>query len=310
MNPIILTTEISGLPLLARGKVRDIYDLGDSLLLVATDRISAYDVIMPNGIPGKGRVLTQISRFWFLHLRTFVANHLITCDTGFIASRLAEQGVHVTPELQTMLEGRSMLCLKASMFPVECVVRGYISGSLWREYVDAGGAGGPLELHGVHLPGGLRESDRLPEPVFTPATKAESGHDVNIGMREVAELVGEERAEHLKKTSIAIYEQAAERARGRGILIADTKFEFGLHHGALMLCDEVLTPDSSRFWPASDYQPGRPQASFDKQYLRDWLTNSGWNRQPPAPELPPDVVEKTARKYREAYRQVTGNELS
>ncbi|HZP84970.1 MAG TPA: phosphoribosylaminoimidazolesuccinocarboxamide synthase [Chthonomonadaceae bacterium] len=305
----VLKTEIPGLTLFARGKVRDVYDLGDTLLIVATDRISAFDVIMPNGIPDKGRVLTQLSRFWFRHLRPVVSTHYITTDDAFIAERIAEAGAAVTPELRTLLAGRAMLGVKAQAFPIECVVRGYLAGSLWKEYRKAGGETRPVTLHGIDLPAGLRESERLPEPLFTPATKAESGHDENIGLAEAERIVGAETARQLAQTSIALYKAAAERARRNGILIADTKFEFGRHGGAITLIDEVLTPDSSRFWDEAIYAPGHAQPSYDKQYVRDWLENSGWNKEPPAPELPAEVVARTAEKYREAYRRIVGRPL-
>jgi phosphoribosylaminoimidazole-succinocarboxamide synthase len=281
MKEPLLTSDIPGMTLASRGKVRDIYDLGQTLLIVTTDRISAFDVIMPNGIPDKGRVLTELSRYWFLQLRPFLANHYITSDWQFIANQLTEAGVKVTPDLGRQLGGRSMLVLKANVFQVECVVRGYIAGSLWKEYVEAGGPATGATLHGIAVPAGLRESDRLPEPIFTPATKATSGHDENISFAEMERLVGGDDA-------------------------AAMRF---VHQGILTLVDEALTPDSSRYWAAANYEPGRPQDSFDKQYLRDWLLQSGWNREPPAPQLPADVVRNTAAKYREAYRRVTGEDL-
>jgi phosphoribosylaminoimidazole-succinocarboxamide synthase len=309
MSDIQLSVEIPGLHRYASGKVRDIFDLGNMLLIVASDRISAFDVVMPNGIPDKGRVLTQLSRYWFLHLRPFLPNHYITSDMHFIMARLEEEGVHITPDLYRRLDGRAMLTLKAKVFAVECVVRGYLAGSFWKEYREAGGERHAVTLHGVSLPGGLRESDRLPHPIFTPATKARHGHDENISLEQMRHLVGEDETDHLKEVSLELYEAAAERALDRGIIIADTKFEFGHHQGSLTLVDEALTPDSSRFWDAATYTPGQPQPSFDKQYLRDWLTASGWNRQPPAPPLPADVVRHTAAKYREAFRRITGAEL-
>jgi phosphoribosylaminoimidazole-succinocarboxamide synthase len=309
MATIVLNTDIPGLAKHSTGKVRDVYDLGKTLLIVTTDRISAYDVIMPNGIPHKGRVLTGLSRFWFLHLRPFVANHYITFDLDFISARMAESGGHLTPALYKQLAGRSMLVLKANVFPVECVVRGYISGSLWKEYLDAGGPDNAVTVHGLEFPSGLRESDRLPEPIFTPATKATTGHDENISEAEMADIVGREDAIALKRASLDIYKLAAERALRNGIIIADTKFEFGIHNGQLTLVDEALTPDSSRFWDAAAWQPGRPQASFDKQFLRDWLTEIGWNREPPAPDLPNSIVQQTASRYREAFRRITGDDL-
>jgi phosphoribosylaminoimidazole-succinocarboxamide synthase len=309
MTAPILTTEIPGLKRFATGKVRDVYDLDDSLLLVTTDRISAFDVIMPEGIPDKGRVLTQLSRFWFLHLRPLVPTHLITTDDDFIAGRLAEAGVAVTAELRRQIAGRAMLGVKAQAFPIECVVRGYLAGSLWKEYRQAGGETRAVTLHGIELPAGLRESERLPQAIFTPATKAETGHDENIGLADVERIVGAGTAHRLADISLSLYNAAAERARRNGLIIADTKFEFGLHAGAITLIDEALTPDSSRFWDESIYTPGHAQPSYDKQYLRDWLEASGWNKAPPAPPLPSEVVARTAEKYREAYRRLVGAPL-
>lgn len=310
MAPPLLRSEIPGLPRFTTGKVRDVYDLGDTLLLVATDRISAFDVIMPGGIPDKGRVLTQMSRFWFRRLRPMVCTHYITTDMDYIVWCVTEAGGVVTPELRGTLEGRSMLCVRAQPFPIECVVRGYLAGSLWREYREAGGESRPVTLHGVHLPAGLRESEQLPAPIFTPATKATGGHhDVNISLEQAAAQIGAETAAHLAELSITLYQVAAAHARRCGILLADTKFEFGMHRGAITLIDEALTPDSSRFWDAATYAPGRSQPSYDKQFVRDWLEASGWNKEPPAPELPEDVVARTAEKYREAYQRLTGQSL-
>jgi len=309
MNEPLMNSEIPGLKLASRGKVRDMYDLGRTLLIVTTDRISAYDVIMPDPIPDKGRVLTALSRFWFLHLRPFLANHYITSDWPFISNQLAEHGITISQELGRQLHGRSMLVLKANVFPVECVVRGYISGSLWKEYVEAGGPERGATLHGIELSAGLRESDKLPEPIFTPATKATSGHDENISFAEMESLVSSDDARAMRHASLNIFHRATERCARHGIILADTKFEFGLHNGVLTLVDEALTPDSSRYWAAAAYEPGRPQDSFDKQYLRDWLTQSGWNREPPAPALPADVIRNTSAKYREAYRRIVGEEL-
>ncbi len=309
MTAPLLTTDIPGLNKFATGKVRDVYDLGDTLLIVATDRISAFDVVMPNGIPDKGRVLNQMSRHWFLTLRPLVATHYITVDDDVIAARLAEAGVTVTPVLRASLAGRAMLGVKTQAFPIECVVRGYLAGSLWKEYLAAGGSLGAVTLHGIELAGGLQECDRLPHPIFTPATKAETGHDENIGLEEAGQIVGAETAQRLAEISIALYNAAAERARRNGILIADTKFEFGMHGGAITLIDEVLTPDSSRFWDETIYAPGQNQPSYDKQFVRDWLVESGWNKEPPAPYLPNDVVAHTAEKYCEAYRRITGKRL-
>ncbi len=309
MTVPLLTTDIPGLQRFATGKVRDVYDLGDTLLIVATDRISAFDVVMPNGIPDKGRVLTQLSRWWFRVLRSLCNTHYITTEDDYIAARIEEAGGELTEEMRQALRGRAMLGVKARAFPVECVVRGYLAGSLWKEYIQAGGADKGVALHGLDLPGGLRECDRLPLPIFSPASKAESGHDENIGMKEVMALVGEDTARSLADISLRLYQAASERAARSGLLLADTKFEFGLHEGAITLIDEALTPDSSRYWEAAQYAPGHAQPSYDKQFVRDWLQGSGWNKEPPAPILPPDVVAHTTDKYREAYRRLVGVEL-
>jgi len=301
-------TQIPGLPEPKRGKVRDIYDLGDNLLTVATDRISAFDVVLPNGIPDKGRVLTQLSLYWFDRTRHLVPNHLISAESDAIAEAVAAAGGQVDAHVREMLDGRSMLVVKAKPYPIECVVRGYLAGSLWKEYVRAGGREKPVTLHGIALPAGLRESDRLEEPIFTPATKAEVGHDENISLEQAVQIVGEV-ARELARLSVQIYRFARDEAARKGIIIADTKFEFGEREGQILLIDEVLTPDSSRFWAADDYVPGRPQPSFDKQFVRDWLESIGWDKTPPAPELPSDVVQKTAEKYREAYSRITGSGL-
>ena len=273
-----------------RGKVRDIYDLGDRLLLVATDRISAFDWVLPTGIPDKGRVLTQMSLFWLELLDE--PNHLLSADvTEF------ELPADVDPEL---FAGRSMLVRKAKVVPIECVVRGYLSGSGWKEYRQSG------EVCGVKLPAGLVESDKLPQPIFTPATKEETGHDINISLERMRELVGTAVADELCRRSVSLYERGAEYARGRGIIIADTKFEWGVVDDELILIDEVLTPDSSRFWPTAEYSPGRGQPSYDKQYVRDWLETTDWDKNSPPPPLPEDVVRRTREKYIEAYEQLTG----
>jgi len=292
---VLLSTNLGGVAPLARGKVRDIYDLGDRLLIVATDRISAFDYVLPTGIPDKGRVLTQLSIFWFEFLRELTPVHFLTDRVEDYPDPL--------PRFREQLEGRSMLVRKLRMLPVECVARGYLAGSGWKDYLRTGC------VCGVPLPPGLRESDKLPAPVFTPATKAQTGHDENVSMAQVSRLVGEELAHRLRDLTLRIYEKAAPYAESRGIIIADTKFEFGMIDGELVLADEVLTPDSSRFWPRDAYRPGGPQPSFDKQYVRDYLEAIGWNKQPPAPELPPEVVEKTAEKYRQAYRALTGKAL-
>jgi phosphoribosylaminoimidazole-succinocarboxamide synthase len=296
LDNVLLQTDIPDLTLRATGKVRDIYDIdAGQLLFVATDRISAFDYILATGIPHKGRVLTQLSLFWFDFLRDVVPNHLITADVAqypAVARKYADQ-----------LQGRSMLVKRAEMVPVECVVRGYVSGSAWKEYKASG------RVCGIELPKGLQESDRLPEPIFTPATKATNGHDENIPFEEMARIVGEQRSRELRDITLRIYSKAADYARQKGIIIADTKFEFGLTSQGITLADEVLTPDSSRFWPADRYKPGQAQESYDKQYVRDYLEQIHWNKQPPAPALPPDVARRTSEKYLEAYRQLTGRGL-
>ncbi len=297
MPGALFKTDFTDLKLLSRGKVRDIYDLGDRLLIVATDRISAFDVVLPTPIPDKGRILTRMSLFWFDFLKDIVKNHLLTANV--------DEYPEETGPYREILSGRSMLVKKARVLPVECIVRGYITGSAMKEYRKTG------KVCGIPLPAGLREADRLPEPIFTPSTKAEQGeHDVNITFEECARLIGKELAERVKELSLALYRKAAEYAESRGIIIADTKFEFGIVDGELILVDEVLTPDSSRFWPREEYEPGRPQKSFDKQFIRDWLTEIGWNRKPPAPEIPPEIVAKTRERYLEALRRLTGETLS
>ena len=282
-------SRIPGVPV-RRGKVRDIYDFGDRLLLVATDRISAFDWVLPSGIPDKGRVLTQLSLMWFDRLD--VSHHLLSTDLSELP---------LPDEVDRgELEGRSMIVRKADVVPIECVVRGYLSGSGWREYQQTG------SVCGVSLPEGLRESDKLPEPIFTPATKETEGHDINITFERMCELVGEQTAEELRRRSLDIYAEAAEYARERGVIIADTKFEFGRFGDQLILIDEVLTPDSSRFWPADSYQPGGPQPSFDKQFVRDWLETTGWDKASEPPELPRDIINKTRAKYIEAYKLLVG----
>ncbi len=277
----------------ARGKVRDIYEVGDDrLMMVTSDRISAFDVVLLNPIPDKGRVLTGLSLFWFERAGDLVPNHLISADVQDFPAGFAEH--------REELAGRSMLVHRARMIPIECVARGYLSGSGWKEYRQSG------TVCGIALPEGLAESDRLPEPIFTPATKAETGHDENISIERAAEIVGEGLVQRLKELTLELYELGAALARERGVILADTKFEFGFIDGEIALCDEVMTPDSSRFWPADEYEPGGPQPSFDKQYVRDWLDRSGWDHEPPPPELPADVVGQTASRYREAYEQVAG----
>ncbi len=277
----------------AKGKVRDIYEVGDDrLLMVTSDRISAFDVVLPNPIPDKGRVLTALSLFWFDRTKDVISNHLISASSDDFPPEFAEH----TEELA----GRSMLVHRAKMVPIECVARGYLSGSGWKEYQRDG------TVCGIKLPGGLVESDKLPEPIFTPATKAETGHDENISIEQAADIIGDGLAQKLKELTLTLYERGASLALERGVILADTKFELGFIDGELALCDEVMTPDSSRFWPADEYQPGGPQPSFDKQYVRDWLDRSGWDHEPPPPELPADVVGQTASRYREAYEQIAG----
>jgi phosphoribosylaminoimidazole-succinocarboxamide synthase len=294
-NPVVYTN-ILDVPLLHRGKVRDIYDLGDSLLIVATDRISAFDVVLPTPIPDKGKILTKLTLFWLNFLKDIVENHLITANI--------DEYPEVLKKHREVLEGRSMIVKKAKVFPVECIVRGYITGSAMKEYLNTG------MVCGIPLPPGLKEADKLPEPIFTPSTKAELGsHDVNIPFEEMIKIVGKETAEVLKELSLKLYKTASSYAEERGIIIADTKFEFGLHDGKIILVDEVLTPDSSRFWPKESYEPGKPQVSFDKQYIRDWLKNTGWKEGTPPPEIPTEVVEKTREKYLLASKVLTGEEL-
>jgi len=296
LDNVLLRTDIPELELYASGKVRDVYRVdNEHLLFVATDRISAFDYVLATGIPNKGKVLTQLSLFWFDLLRDMVPNHLVTADV--------ERYPAVLRPYKEQLRGRSMLVVRADMVAIECVVRGYISGSAWKEYKQSGG------VCGISLPSGLRESDQLPEPMFTPATKALSGHDENISFERMAQQAGPALSRELRELSLKIYQTAADYARQRGIIIADTKFEFGRTAGGLLLADEVLTPDSSRFWPADTYAPGSAQNSFDKQYVRDYLEEIRWNKQPPAPALPAEVALKTSEKYLEAYRRLTGREL-
>ena len=295
MPAVITSTDLPGFERFASGKVRDVYEVGGDLLIVATDRISAFDCILPQGIPGKGRVLTQMSIFWFEFLKDLVPNHLIATEVGDFPPPLRE--------FRDQLEGRSMLVKRCRMEPVECVARGYVAGSGWKDYKRTG------EICGISLPAGLRESDRLPEPIFTPATKAETGHDENISFDEAASAIGTVTAELLRSLTLRIYSAAAAYAESRGIILADTKFEFGWNAEQLLLGDEALTPDSSRYWPREEYAPGGPQKSFDKQFVRDYLETLEWNKQAPAPELPDDVIEKTSEKYHEAYRRMTGRTL-
>jgi phosphoribosylaminoimidazole-succinocarboxamide synthase len=293
-DEVLLETTLP-LPLAGRGKVRDIYDLGERLLFIATDRISAFDCVLGSGIPCKGQVLTQMSLFWFEFLQDTITTHLVTADV--------DQYPEVLISYSQTLRGRSMLVKRAEMIQVECVARGYLAGSGWKEY-QAEGA-----VCGIPLPPGLRDGDRLPEPIFTPATKAQSGHDINVTFDHVANVVGEELAKRLRDTTLGIYNKAAKYALDRGIILADTKFEFGFVNGQLVLADEVLTPDSSRWWPADTYSPGGPQPSFDKQYVRDYLETLVWDKKPPAPALPEEVVRKTSEKYQEAYTRLIGRQL-
>ena len=295
---VVTRTEISACPLISRGKVRDIYSVDDnSLLIVTTDRMSAFDVMMGRPIPYKGVILNQITLFWMDMFKDIIPNHIIESDVSRFPAELAPW--------KDELEGRAVIVRKAKPLPIECIVRGYLSGSGWKAYQKAG------EIYGHKLPAGLRESDKLETAIFTPSTKAEFGfHDENISVARAAEIVGAEVEEQVEKAALAIYERARQYAASRGIIVADTKFEFGFVDGKLRLIDEVLTPDSSRFWAADKYEPGHGQPSFDKQYLRDWLTSQPWNKQPPAPELPDEVVDATAAKYREAYRMITGRELN
>lgn len=293
MAQTVFETKFDDLPVFKRGKVRDVYDLDDRLLMVATDRISAFDVIMQDPVPGKGSILTRISLFWFDIISSIIDNHVIASDV--------DQYPQICRQYRDELEGRSMLVKKTRPLPVECVVRGYISGSGWKSYQKTG------EVCSIRLPDGLRESDRLPEPIFTPSTKAELGeHDINISYDHMVDLIGTERAQQVRELSLAIYQKGAEIAEKSGIIIADTKFEFGEDENGLILIDEVLTPDSSRFWPKATYQPGGPQASFDKQYLRDYLNSVDWDKTPPPPCLPAEVIEKTKSKYQEALQALVG----
>ncbi len=295
LNGPVLQLELPGIKKLKSGKVREIFDLGDAFLLVATDRISAFDCIMPNGIPRKGEVLTQLSHFWFERFASLIPNHLLAGANDPLPAALQ-------PFAATVAR-RSMIVKKAKPLAIECVVRGYLAGSGWKEYRKS------QTVCGIKLPAGLQESSELPEPIFTPSTKAESGHDENISFEEAAKVTGPEIAEQARAASLKIYSEARAYARQRGIIIADTKFEFGMFEGKLILIDEVLTPDSSRFWPADQYQPGRSQPSYDKQFVRDYLETLDWNKTPPAPALPADVVAKTQAKYFEAYEKITGHAL-
>jgi phosphoribosylaminoimidazole-succinocarboxamide synthase len=294
MENAFFQTDIKEVPLLKRGKVRDIYDLGDRLLIVATDRISAFDVVLPTPIPDKGKILTLMTLFWLDFLKDIVENHLITA--------YIEEYPEVLKPYKEILHQRSMIVKKAKVIPVECIVRGYITGSAMKEYQKTG------KVCGIKLPEGLKEADKLPEPIFTPSTKAEEGHDINITFDELINIVGKEVAETLRELSLKLYIKASNYAESKGIIIADTKFEFGFYEGKIILIDEVLTPDSSRFWPKDEYEPGKPQKSFDKQFIRDWLSSLSWEENAP-PTIPPDIVEKTRAKYFEALYRLTGKTL-
>jgi len=292
----VYQTELEGVDLVSRGKVRDIYDLGEHLLIVATDRLSAFDYILPNPIPDKGKVLNQIAEFWFLRSERICLHHVIETDV--------EHFPEVLKPYADQLRGRSTLAQKLEMLPVECVARGYLAGSGWKEYQQNG------TVCGIELPAGLKESDQLPEPIFTPATKAEEGHDENIPFEEVERMIGKDRAAEIRDMTLRLYQAGSEYAASRGILIADTKFEFGYDGDQLIIADEMLTPDSSRFWPADRYEPGKGQASFDKQFVRDYLESIGWDKQPPVPELPEEIVEGARERYLEIFRILTGRDIS
>jgi phosphoribosylaminoimidazole-succinocarboxamide synthase len=294
-SDVITETDFPDLKLLNRGKVRDIYEVDGKILLVATDRISAFDCVLPNGIPNKGRVLTGLSEFWFDFMKDIVPNHLCTTDVS--------EYPPATEPYKEMLRGRSMLVKKAAPYPVECVVRGYMAGSAVKEYNEN------QSVCGIELPPGLRESEQLPEPIFTPATKAQTGHDINISQAEMENILGTEKARRIIEKSLAIFNAASEYASSRGLILSDTKFEFGEYDGEMILIDELLTPDSSRFWLAETYEVGRPQTNFDKQYVRDYLETLDWDKTPPVPELPPEVVARTEEKYKQAYKLITGKDI-
>jgi phosphoribosylaminoimidazole-succinocarboxamide synthase len=293
---VLLKTDFKDLKLFRRGKVRDVYDLGDKLLIISTDRISCFDVVLPNGIPYKGKVLSALSLFWFDFTKGIIPNHLVTADINEYPEDLKKY--------RKMLLGRSMLVIKSKPLPVECIVRGYLSGSGWNEYKEK------ESICGIKLPAGLKESDKLPQPIFTPSTKAEVGHDINVDRMYVEKLIGKDTSEEITRKSIELYIKASEYALSQGIIIADTKFEFGFHNDKVILIDEVLTPDSSRFWPRDHYKAGRPQPSFDKQFVRDYLLTLDWDKTPPAPKLPEEIIEKTSAKYLEAYKRLTGKALN
>jgi len=292
---VILKTDLKDIKLFKRGKVRDVYDLGESLLIISSDRISCFDVVLPNGIPDKGRVLTQVSSFWFDFIKDITPHHVITADVNEFPKSLKPH--------KEILQGRSMVVKKTKPIPVECVVRGYLSGSGWKDYKKTGIVGG------IKLPAGLKESEKLPQPIFSPATKEEEGHDINVTEEDVSKAVGKDITARLKEISLSIYQKARRYAEEKRIIIADTKFEFGIFNNNIILIDEVLTPDSSRFWPKDEYSPGGPQPSFDKQFVRDYLETLDWDKTPPAPELPPEIIQKTRKKYLQALLLLTGQKL-
>jgi len=291
MQKIVLETNFEGVKFLRKGKVRDIYEVNDYLLIVATDRVSAFDVVLPTGIPGKGMVLTQISLFWFNQVKDIIENHVVSANIEEFPESLIKY--------KDILEGRSMLVRKATPLPVECIVRGYITGSGWKDYQKTG------MVCGIKLPSGLKESQKLPEPIFTPSTKADQGHDINISFEETIKILGKETAEKIRNFAIAIYKKASEIAEKKGIIIADTKMEFGFYNGKIILIDELLTPDSSRFWSMKDYSPGKSQDSYDKQIVRDYLLSIKWDKKPPAPQLPEEIVKKTSERYEEIFKILT-----
>ncbi len=293
---VVLKTELTGVKLLKRGKVRDVYDLGDVLLIVSTDRISCFDVVLPTGIPRKGEILTRLSLFWFELTKDIINDHLISSDIGEFPKNLTAHA--------SILKNRSMLVKKSKVIPIECVVRGYLSGSGWKEYRES------QSVCGIRLPAGMKESDKLPEPIFTPSTKEDVGHDINVSQDYVKKKIGKELADLIREKSLALYIKARDYAESRGIIIADTKFEFGLCNEEVILIDEVLTPDSSRFWPKDEYTPGKSQPSFDKQFVRDYLETLNWDKTPPGPELPTEVVKKTTQKYLDAFQKLTGVALN
>jgi phosphoribosylaminoimidazole-succinocarboxamide synthase len=297
----LLQTDIKGIPLFGRGKVRDIYDLGDKLLFVATDRVSAFDYVLPSAIPDKGKILTSMSVFWFDFTKDIVPNHLFTADFNAFPSELKPY--------RDQLEGRSLIVKKAERIDIECVARGYLVGSGYKDYLKQQPQNGQVNLHGYSLPTGIQLAEKLPQPIFTPATKEENGHDINISYEKMAELIGDDLAFELRKLTLAIYTKAAEHALTKGIIIADTKFEFGILNDKVILIDEILSPDSSRFWPVTTYKPGQNPESFDKQFIRDWLETCGWDKNSPPPQLPQEIIAKTVSKYKEAHRLLVGKDI-